>query len=371
MSDPTGQQLGQYQLTQLIHRGAMSAIYKAYQPSLDRFVAIKVLFSDGDPQFAMRFKRSARMSASLQHPNILPTYDYGEQDNMLFLVLQYVEGGVTLDSMLGAPIDLATAAQVMARLLGALDYAHKRGIIHRDVKPANVMMSAPTWPLLGDFGIAKIRSDNQRFTSSGLTIGTPAYMAPEQATGRSVDIRTDLYAAGIVFYYMLTGRVPFDAETPMDMLAKHVYEQPPSPRALNPGIPVAVEQVMLRALEKSPAARYQSAADMAEAIGELAPTEPAPPAPPSHLSSLYDAGAAAFAAERYEAAIDLLGQLVAMDPAHHDAANMLAAAREMQRRAASTTDRLPEIRRSANTQGRRSPDRYGQSARAGCRRRAE
>src|SRR5215216_4740230 len=125
MSDPIGQQLGQYQLIQLIHRRAMSAVYKAYQPSLDRFVAIKVLFSDGDPQFAMRFKRSARMSAALQHPNILPTYDFGEQDNLLFIVLQYVEGAVTLDHMLGAPIDLDNAVLVMTRLLGALDYAHQ------------------------------------------------------------------------------------------------------------------------------------------------------------------------------------------------------------------------------------------------------
>jgi serine/threonine protein kinase len=192
MSDASEQQLGQYQLTELIRRGAMSAIYKAYQPSLARFVAIKVLFFEGDPQFALRFKRSARMSAGLQHPNILQTYDFGEQGDRLFLVLQYVESGATLDSLLGAPLSLADAAQIMVRLLDALDYAHKRGIIHRDVKPANIMMPTPTWPLLGDFGIAKLRSDTQRVTSSGLTIGTPAYMSPEQATGRGLDTRTDL-----------------------------------------------------------------------------------------------------------------------------------------------------------------------------------
>jgi hypothetical protein len=361
MSDPIGQQLGQYQLTQLIHRRAMSAVYKAYQPSLDRFVAIKVLFSNGDPQFAMRFKRSARMSAGLQHPNILPTYDYGEYDNLLFIVLQYVEGGVTLDSMLGAPMELANAVLVMTRLLAALDYAHQRGIIHRDVKPANIMMSAPDWPLLGDFGIAKLRSDNQHFTASGLTIGTPAYMAPEQATGRTVDIRTDLYAAGLVFYTMLTGRVPFDAEAPMDMLAKHVYERPIPPRTLNPNIPIAAEQVVLQALEKLPAARYQSAVSMAEAIGELAPevlaqpesppafppqagraearSAPAPafvsPQSQGHLSNLYNAGVEALEAGRWNAAIALLSELVTRDPANDEAVDMLAAAREMQRRAGS------------------------------------
>ncbi|HEU5099370.1 MAG TPA: protein kinase, partial [Roseiflexaceae bacterium] len=342
MSDASEQQLGQYQLIELIRRGTMSAIYKAYQPSLARFVVIKVLFSDGDPQFAVRFKRSARMSAGLQHPNILQTYDFGEHGDRLFLVLQYVESGLTLDSLLGAPLSVADASQIMVRLLDALDYAHKRGIIHRDVKPTNVMMPTPNWPLLGDFGIAKLRTDTQRVTSSGLTIGTPAYMSPEQATGRPLDARTDLYAAGLVFYTMLTGRVPFDADTPMDMMLKQVYDPPILPRSLNPDIPPEIEQLVLRSLEKNPDARYQSAPEFAEAIRSLAP-EPAEPQLHRQVDELYQAGVQALESGQWAAAIDLLGQLITLEPSYNDAAELLGVAREAQRHTRSAGGRLEAI----------------------------
>src|SRR5829696_6447387 len=216
MTDYDNTQLGQYQLIEAIGHGGMATVYKAYQESLDRYVAVKVLLSNRDPQFAARFKREARAIAALQHHNILPVYDYGEQDGMLFLVLQYIEDGTTLGDLLGKPMAVSTALRLTSHVLDALDYAHKRGVIHRDIKPANVLMPSPTWPMLADFGIAKLMNDNQqRLTLANQIIGTAAYMAPEQATGRPIDARTDLYAAGVVLYELVTGRVPFDGETPM------------------------------------------------------------------------------------------------------------------------------------------------------------
>jgi serine/threonine-protein kinase len=267
MIDLSNTQLGQYQLTGVIRRGGMSTVYKAQQPSLDRYVAVKVMTHDRDPQFAARFKREARAIAQLQHHNILPVYDYGEQDGLLYLVLQYIENGVTLGDMLGTPMESAAALRLMARVLDALEYAHQRGIVHRDIKPANVLMPSPTWPMLADFGIAKLMNDNQqRLTVPGLIVGTAAYMAPEQATGQAIDARTDIYASGVMLYEMLTGHVPFDAETPMAVLTKHVYEPPPPPRSLAPDLPVAVEAVVLRAVAKDPAARFQSAAEIATGV---------------------------------------------------------------------------------------------------------
>ena len=163
----------------------MATVYKAHQASLDRYVAVKVLPTNPDPQFAARFKREARAIAQLQHPNILPVYDYGEQDGLLYLVVQYIENGTTLGDLLGTPMEPVAALRITERVLSALDYAHQRGIIHRDIKPSNILMPSPTWPLLADFGIAKLMnaSEGQALTMSGVFIGTPAYVAPEQAFG--------------------------------------------------------------------------------------------------------------------------------------------------------------------------------------------
>jgi serine/threonine protein kinase len=158
-------QLGQYKLIEAIGHGGMATVYKAYQASLDRYVAIKVLLSNRDPQFAARFKREARAIAALQHHNILPIYDYGEQNGLLFFVLQYVENGITLHDMLGSPMDSAQALRIIGHVLSALEYAHTRGVVHRDIKPANILMPSPTWALLADFGIAKLINDSQHLTT--------------------------------------------------------------------------------------------------------------------------------------------------------------------------------------------------------------
>ncbi len=263
--------LGQYHIIELVRHGGMATVYKAYQDSLDRYVAIKVLPHDHDPEFAARFKREARAIAQLQHPNILPIYDYNEQNGLLYLVIQYIEDGRTLGDMLGAPMAPITALRLTVRLLSALEYAHARGIIHRDIKPTNVLMPAPTWPMLADFGIARLLNDTQqRLTGANQIIGTAAYMAPEQARGQPADARTDLYATGVVLYELLTGRVPFDADTPMGVLTKHAYEPPPPPRSLNPDLSGETETALLRALAKEPDQRYQSAREMADTLERIA-----------------------------------------------------------------------------------------------------
>jgi len=351
MTDLIGTRLNQYELAEIIRRGGMSTVYKAYQDSLDRFVAVKVLFINRDPQFAARFKREARAIAALQHHNILPVYDYGEQEGMLFLVLQYIEGGTTLGDMLGKPMASTTALRLTSHVLDALDYAHKRGVIHRDIKPANVLMPSPNWPMLADFGIAKLMNDNQqRLTLANQIIGTAAYMAPEQATGRPIDARTDLYAAGVVLYELVTGRVPFDSDTPMAVLTKHVYEVPPPARTLNPDLPLAVEQVLQKALQKDPNARYQTAAEMAADLRQIA-VDLDQDKNRSQITGLYEVGVLAFEQGQWEQAVDRLGKLVALDPGYEDAHELLDAAREAQERAKTEARQQIELVRQRRQSG--------------------
>ena len=208
MTDLIGTRLNQFELTEIVRRGGMATVYKAYQESLDRYVAVKVLFSNRDPQFAARFKREARAIAALQHHNILPVYDFGEQESLLFLVLQYIEGGTTLGDLLGKPMAPTTALRLTGHVLSGLEYAHTRGVVHRDIKPANVLMPTPNWPMLADFGIAKILNDttSPNLTMANQIIGTAAYMAPEQATGRPVACSGAIYAAVPMIWFASVSR---------------------------------------------------------------------------------------------------------------------------------------------------------------------
>ncbi|HEX5691783.1 MAG TPA: protein kinase, partial [Roseiflexaceae bacterium] len=220
-----------------------------------------------DAPVAARFRREAHAIAQLQHPNILPIYDYGEQDGFHYFVVQYIQSGVTLQSRLEeGPIALLDALRVLAHVLDGLQYAHDRGVIHRDIKPSNILMLRPDWPLVADFGIAKLIDESQELTPADQAIGTAAYMAPERAKVGPVDARSDLYSAGVVLYEMTTGRVPFDAATPLAVLMKHIYDPLPPPRSIKPDLPVVVEQVLSRALAKEPEDRYQSAGEMAAEI---------------------------------------------------------------------------------------------------------
>ncbi len=221
----SGHVLGQYRLVERLGRGGMATVYKAYQPSLDRYVAVKVLspFLAQNSDFVARFQREAQAIARLNHPNILPVHDYGQEGELIYIVMRYVEGG-TLQDMLGRPLGLDTAVEIIAQMGGALDYAHQRGIVHRDVKPSNILMADRNWALLGDFGLARMVGASVRITQTGVGMGTPAYIAPEQAQGIGVDARSDIYSLGIVLFEMLTGQVPFEGDSSLVVLLKHLKE---------------------------------------------------------------------------------------------------------------------------------------------------
>jgi Tol biopolymer transport system component len=246
----------------------MASVFKAFQPSLERYVAVKVLppYYMHEPDFAQRFVREARAVARLEHPHILPLYDFGQEGDYTYIVMKYVPAGTLKDLVAAGPMDTERAAEIVEHLAQALDYAHDQGIIHRDVKPSNVLMDRGTWALLMDFGLAKMVEGSVQLTASGVGVGTPAYMAPEQGQGLTVDRRADVYSLGVVLYEMLTGRVPFDAETPMAVVIKHITEPLPMPRAVNPAIPEHVELAILKALAKAPQDRYQTCGEMAASL---------------------------------------------------------------------------------------------------------
>jgi serine/threonine protein kinase len=262
-----GQSLGQCRIVERIGAGGMATVFKAYQPGPDRYVAIKVLppFHADQPGFGERFAREARAIANLHHPNILPVHDSGQERGYSFIVMRYVEGARTLGEVMKEQPDLATVADVIGQVAAALDHAHGQGIIHRDVKPSNVLMDGD-WALLTDFGLAKMTEATAKLTGSGVGVGTPAYMSPEQGQGKGVDHRTDVYSLGIILFEALTGQIPHDAETPFAIILKRMSEPLPLPRSLNPQIPEAVERVILKALAREPGNRFDSAGAMAAAL---------------------------------------------------------------------------------------------------------
>jgi len=282
-----GQTLGGYRIISQIGKGGMATVFKAYQPSLDRYVAIKVLppyYAEQDETFLKRFRQEAKAIASLRHPNILIVLDYGELERTTYLVMEFVEAG-TLGAQMGKPMAAAQMARIIGQVAGALNYAHQEGVVHRDIKPSNILLPKPDWPLLTDFGLAKIVGGTQ-LTQSGTVAGTPAYMSPEQGRGERVDHRSDIYSLGIVLYEMATGVVPFQAETPMAVIVKHIIDPLPLPRSKIPNLSEGIERVILRALAKDPADRFQDVGQLAEALTgavvsmppELASAAPALPA---------------------------------------------------------------------------------------------
>jgi hypothetical protein len=251
--DVIGTVLGEYRIEARIGRGGMATVYKAYQPSLDRFVAIKVLVATHDQQALERFRHEARAVAQLDHPHILPVHDSGEHDSLLYLVMPLVEGGM-LAGRTGRPRLLGWSIEVCSQVADALDHAHTRGVVHRDVNPSNILLGTDDWVWLADFGIARMLDGDRRIPQRG--IGTAAYMSPEQCQGEPGDARADQYALAITFYELLAGRVPYRAATPMDTMSLHINGALPRLRDHNPEVPPAVDEVLRRALAKRPADRY-------------------------------------------------------------------------------------------------------------------
>ena len=282
MSDLTGKTLGKYRLIERLGRGGMAEVYKAYQPRLDRYVAVKLMhgYLAEDEGFVERFQREAKAIAALHHPHIVQVHDFDIQDDVYYMVQEYVEGG-TLKSKLkeaneqGKPIPLEETIRIMTAICQAVDYAHKQGRIHRDIKPDNIMFDQHDRPVLTDFGIASIVGGT-RLTATGAMVGTPTYMSPEQGKGFPGDERSDVYSLGVVLYEMVTGRVPFDADTPFAVVLKHVNDPLPMPRTLNPDIPPSIERVILKALAKEPEDRYQTAAELGQSLQEIAQDITAP-----------------------------------------------------------------------------------------------
>lgn len=277
MSDLIDQLIDRYQVVELLGQGGMAYVYKAFDTRLERMVAIKVIRQDAFAPKEMqdlkkRFEREAKSLAKLDHPNIVKIFDYGEYSGAPYLVMQYVGGGSLRERCKeqSIPWHWRKSARLLVPIARALDYAHQQNIIHRDVKTPNILLTSQDVPMLSDFGIAKIVAPGvvATLTGTGVGIGTPEYMAPEQALGR-VFPQSDIYSLGIVFFELVTGQLPYSADTPMAVILKHINEPLPLPRRLNSSLPEVVEQILLRALAKRPEERFATAAELAETLENL------------------------------------------------------------------------------------------------------
>src|SRR6266571_5110337 len=263
-----GLTLGRYELRRRVAQGGMAEVYLGYDRRVRRRVAIKVLYGR-DESFVRRFEREALAVGTLSHDHILPLYDFGEQRPWYYLVMPYVEGGNLRDYLHQRErLSLEEAGSFLHQIASALQHAHDHGVIHRDVKPSNILLRPDGHAYLVDFGLAKARMEADALTHAGGMVGTPEYMAPEQSNGQN-DYRSDIYALGIILYQMLTGRVPFTAESPVAISLKHIQSEPPAPRQFNDDIPPAIETVILTALAKEPDQRYQQATTLSTAYWQV------------------------------------------------------------------------------------------------------
>ncbi len=268
IEDLTGRQLGPYEILEPLGEGGMASVYKAFQAGVDRQVALKVLPRQlaSDPTFVARFRQEARVLAQLQHPHIPPIHDFGEEGGYTYLVMPFIEGGTLVSLMNGRPLPLTVVRRIISQIGDALDYAHSTGLVHRDVKPSNILIDKRGNCLLTDFGISKLVASSSRITTTGGTTGTPAYMSPEQGLGHRIDGRSDQYSLGVILYELVTGRPPYDADTPIAVVIKHIYDPLKPPRELNPELPENVERVIVRALAKNPEDRFASVGEMVRAL---------------------------------------------------------------------------------------------------------
>ena len=285
MTNLIGQSLGRYHILEQLGEGGMAVVYKAYDTRLETDVAVKVIRTENLAPSVLerslkRFEREAKALARLTHPNIVKVIDYGEYEGKPYLVMPYLRGG-TLKQKLGKPIAWRAAARFLIPVAQALWYAHTQNLIHRDVKPANILLTETGQPMVSDFGVAKLfdMDETTGLTNTGMGVGTPEYMAPEQWQGQ-VSPQTDVYALGVVLYEMITGRRPYSADTPAALLLKQANDPLPRPKSFVPGLPEVVERVLLKALAKKPEDRYLDMDTFANTLEGLLAEKPAVESPP-------------------------------------------------------------------------------------------
>jgi serine/threonine protein kinase len=268
MKDLAGKAWGRFQIIEERGRGGMAVVYKAYDSVLQRTVALKVLLPllAANEEFTRRFRREAITAANLRHPNIVVIYDVGAHENFQYIVMEYLQGPTLQEEIQqkGA-MPIERVMSIVGQLAGALDYAHQQGLVHRDIKPANILIGTLDRITLTDFGLVKA-AGSRRITGEGAAIGTLKYMSPEQAAGRELDSRSDVYSLGVVVYEMLVGETPFAGTTPYQTLHNLMYKPPPPLSQRNPQVPAGVEPVVLRALAKETGKRFGSAGDFAQAL---------------------------------------------------------------------------------------------------------
>jgi len=298
-----GETVGPYNIVQQLGQGGMATVYRAYHANLDRYVAIKVLHAalQSDPNFSVRFQREAQIIAKLEHPYIVPVYDYNQANNEPYLVMKFIEGETLRSRMSRQALTVGETAKLIAAIGSALTYAHERDVLHRDIKPSNILLDTQGVPYLADFGLARIASAGESTLSRDMMLGTPQYISPEQAQGNvPLTGATDIYSLGVVLYELVTGDVPFNSATPYAIIHDQIYKPLPLPSSVNKNVPMSVEQVLLKALAKNPAERYATANQLAEAfqqaVGEAKLTESKVVATPPRADTVHLAQKATSAA---------------------------------------------------------------------------
>jgi serine/threonine protein kinase len=269
--------IGIYEIKSELGRGGMATVYRAYDPRFEREVAVKVLPSEllhADPQFRLRFEREAKIIAQLEHSAIVPVYDVGEADDQPYFVMRYMNGGSLSDRIKAGGLTIEDASRILGAIAPGLDEAHSNGIVHRDIKPSNILFDKRGNPYISDFGIAKLSQAQSGNVTGSAIIGTPAYMAPEQAQGTEVDGRADIYALGIILFEMLTGRQPYEADTPMAVAIKHITDPVPHIRQTNPKLPESMDAIIQKAMAKDKNQRFSTAVEMTNALRDAARGDP-------------------------------------------------------------------------------------------------
>jgi len=347
----TQPRIGKYEILEELGRGGFAVVYQARDATLDRIVALKVLNPTygGQPEVAQRFLNEARKVAQLQHPNIVPIFDVGEEHGQLYLAMAYLPGGSLLQRLADVPMPVDMVVSIVEHVAAALTYAHKKRLVHRDVKPANILFDEENRALLADFGLVKSLLESG-LTADGTRLGTPAYMSPEQSgEGGDIGPATDTYALGVLVYEMLAGRVPFIADTPLAVLHAHVHTLPPDPRSLNDTLHEALVAVMLRALSKAPADRYATPTTFAHALKKAWTDGQRARQTQADLGDLYAQAQAALQAGKWGSVVNLCVEMRNRDPDYRDvgalltlAASRLAEEEEQRRRQRELAEHFDE-----------------------------